>query len=122
MDSAIGLFSASLVFFVFLVIIYVLIKKNIFSKNKTNEKSSLIDFNNDGKSKLAKLRKENTELTEEIKFLENKNKRLRLKIEQMKRVIKELEEQKEVNKKLIKRNRALTFTKILKWKIILKRR
>ena len=111
MDSAIGLFSASLVFFVFLVIIYVLIKKNIFSKNKTNEKSSLIDFNNDGKSKLAKLRKENTELTEEIKFLENKNKRLRLKIEQMKRVIKELEEQKSQLEESEKKLRDLRIQK-----------
>jgi signal transduction histidine kinase len=94
MDSLIGIVSLSLIFIVFLVVIYGFFKNNSFASNSSS-KNSEIEAHQSGKlNKLARLKKENIELNDEIKFLEEKNRKLRFKISQMKEVIASLEEQK----------------------------
>lgn len=94
MDSIIGVISISLLFIFLVVIAYYLAKKNFFSTDNsfTEDNSSFKDSKKH--KKLEELKRENEELNREIKFLVNKNKRLRLKINEMKSVIKNLQEQK----------------------------
>ncbi|MCB0730759.1 MAG: hypothetical protein KDC88_06975, partial [Ignavibacteriae bacterium] len=58
------------------------------------EKSKLKSSISNNSLKLEELIKENEDLNKEIKFLENKNRKLRIKIDQMNQVIKTLEMQK----------------------------
>ena len=94
MESIVGIFSVSFLFILLAFLIYFLMKKNIFS-TQSNSSSQDDEISDDEMGKrFAKLKSRNSELDREIKFLEEKNKRLNLKIDQMRRVIKSLEEQK----------------------------
>lgn len=92
MDSIIGIIIIATIFFILIGVIYILNKKNFFSVDPINKSrkfsitSSKTDFDN--------LMLKNEELTREIKFLETKNRRLVAKIEQLKKVINDLKEQK----------------------------
>ncbi len=64
---------------------------------RQNKKLNQINFISEKGDKLkilAKLKNENENLNNEIKFLEEKNRRLKLKIDQMKKIIQHLEDQK----------------------------
>jgi len=107
----IGIIIIIFLFIMCSLLAYLLIKKGVFSSN--------LRFKSDGNSnqpsdstksvRLVQLRKENEQLNEEIKFLEEKNRKLKLKITQMKLVIQSLEEQKaqlEINEKQLKELRV----------------
>ena len=94
MESLFGIISISLLFLVLLAVIYFLTKKKYFSSKSYNVKLESGNTNTGNLDRLDKLRKENDGLNKEIKFLEEKNRRLRIKIDQMKRVISTLEQQK----------------------------
>lgn len=94
MESLFGIISISLLFLVLLAIIYILTKKNIFATKSHNIGLESDNTKIGNLDRLDKLRKENDDLNKEIRFLEEKNRRLRVKIDQMKRVISTLEQQK----------------------------
>lgn len=94
MHSFIGVITISLLFILLSVIIYFLMKKNIFESKQKAESNQLLTEKDDKIKILAKLKNENENLNKEIRFLEEKNRRLRLKIDQMKKVIQHLEDQK----------------------------
>lgn len=94
MDSLIGIMTISILFVLLSFLIYFLIKKNVFNANQKVETNKLKAMKGDKLKTLANLKIENENLNREIKFLEEKNRRLRLKIDQMKVVISHLEDQK----------------------------
>lgn len=94
MDSFIGIGIISFLFIGLTLLVYILIKKNIFSSNNESNSKNTNDQKMAKFGKLSKLIDENDQLNKEIKFLEGKNCRLRLKIEEMKKAIESLEEQK----------------------------
>ena len=65
----------------------------MFTSKSEYDKSNLTK-DSGFENKLEELKRQNSELEKEIKFLEDKNRRLRIKIEQMKLVIKDLQDQK----------------------------
>jgi signal transduction histidine kinase len=69
-------------------------KKNLFSENYDRKKNHFDISKNKLENNLDQLRQQNENLEREIKFLEEKNRRLRIKIEKMKRIINDLQEQK----------------------------
>lgn len=94
MDSLLGILTISLLFILLSSLIYFLIKKNIFGVKHKVEYENSEKCKNDKLDKLGYLKKENESLDREIKFLEEKNRRLRLKIDQLRKVIHHLEDQK----------------------------
>ncbi|MDX1699615.1 MAG: hypothetical protein R3250_03305, partial [Melioribacteraceae bacterium] len=93
MESIIGIIIIATIFLILIGVIYILNRKNFFSENSVKKLKydiGSIPGNND----LNQLKNKNDELTREIKFLEEKNRRLRVKIEQLKKVINDLQEQK----------------------------
>lgn len=111
MESIIGIFSVSFLFIFLAFIIYFLMKKNIFS-TQSNSGSQEYEVSDDEIGKrITKLKNRNSELENEIKFLEEKNRRLKLKIDQMRSVIKNLEEQKSQLEKSEKRLKNLRVQK-----------
>ena len=94
MDSLIGIITISTLFILLSLIAFFLIKNNVFQSNQKVESNKLESEKGDKLKKLTKLKNENEELNREIKFLEEKNRRLSLKINQMKKVISHLEDQK----------------------------
>jgi signal transduction histidine kinase len=94
MDSFLGIAIFVLLFLIFSGIIYLLIKKNFFSSGSSLFNNTKNDSSQDKLNKLTKLKNENEELNREIAFLEEKNRRLKLKIKDLRATIAELEEQK----------------------------
>ncbi|MCW8850916.1 MAG: HAMP domain-containing histidine kinase, partial [Melioribacteraceae bacterium] len=94
MDSLIGVIIISLLFILLSGLAYFLIKNNVFESKRRAETDQLKLDKGDKLKILAKLKNENVNLNSEIRFLEEKNRRLRLKIDQMKKVILHLEDQK----------------------------
>jgi signal transduction histidine kinase len=111
MDSAIGLFIIGTLFLGIVGIIYLLVKKNFFTLNDNNHEKTTFGEREINKDKLQILSNENLRLLAEIDFLEDKNRRLRLKIEQMKEVIKNLAEQKRKLEQSEKRLKELRVQK-----------
>lgn len=91
--SLTGIIVISLVFLFFAGIVYLLIKKNVFSSGSKEilKEQSILNSNN---SSLEELKIQNKELTAEIFFLEEKNKKLKQKVKDLKEAIVHLEEQK----------------------------
>ena len=94
MDSLFGIAIFTLVFLVFSGITYLLIKKNIFSSRSNLMSDKKSNSTQEKSSRLQSIRRENEELNKEIAFLEEKNRRLKLKIKDLRAAIAELEEQK----------------------------
>ena len=93
MDSLFGIIIISTIFLVLIGVIYILNKKNFFSDNHDRDGN----FHNDsmpGKKDANNFKQKNDDLIRQIKFLELKNRRLRVKIEELKKVINDLQEQK----------------------------
>jgi len=111
MESMIGIFSVSLLFILLISLIYFLMKKNIFStqSNQKTKESGVLNAENG--EHISEFNKKNEDLDKEIKFLKEKNRRLRLKIDQMKMVIKNLEEQKSQLEKSEQRLKDLRIQK-----------
>ncbi|PID59452.1 MAG: hypothetical protein CR986_06155 [Ignavibacteriae bacterium] len=89
MNSAIGITIIIIVFLCFIGIIFLLMKKNIFSSNTSKQTVDESEENI-----LIELQTENESLEKEIAFLEKKNRKLRLKIDRMRNIIQSLEKQK----------------------------
>jgi signal transduction histidine kinase len=94
MDSLLGIAIFFLLFLILSGTIYLLIKKNIFSSSSNLLSNKKINSSQDKFSKLQSIKRENEELNREIAFLEEKNRRLKLKIKDLRAAIAELEEQK----------------------------
>jgi len=94
MDSLVGITFISFLFIIIIGLVYFLIKNNIFSLKSKSESSRIKNNTEQKLSILDQLKRENEALNKEIEFLEEKNKRLRIKIDQMRLVIENLQEQK----------------------------
>lgn len=94
MDSLLGIAIFFLLFLILSGTIYLLIKKNIFSSSSNLLSNKKNNSSQDKLSKLQSIKRENEELNREIAFLEEKNRRLKLKIKDLRIAIAELEEQK----------------------------
>jgi len=94
MHSIIGVFSIVVIFAIMVGIIIYLIKKNIFSNKIIDATKEAESLNSSHRERLNNLKEENDKLFREITFLEDKNRQLRLKIDQLKKIIRHLEEQK----------------------------
>lgn len=91
MENLTGILSVAAVFILFSSLFYLLVKKNVFGGK---DKSNLATNINVANMNLAELKKKNRELTEEVLFLENKIEKLKIRIKNLKKVIVDLEEQK----------------------------
>ncbi len=91
--SLTGIMVISLAFLFFVGIVYLLIKKNVFSSGNKEilKEQSILNSNN---YSLEELKIQNKELAAEIFFLEEKNKKLKQKVRDLKEAIVHLEEQK----------------------------
>lgn len=111
MEQIIGITIISIILLGVISLIFYLIKKNVFKSNTQNEISVHEEEILKKRDYLNKLKKENIDLNREIKFLEDKNKRLQIKVEKLKEIIKHLEEQKEQLLKSEKRLKELKAQK-----------
>lgn len=94
MNSLLGIIAIISVFLLFVGVIFYLLRKNIFGQKISEEILTEEKISSSQVEKLSKLKQENENLNKEIQFLEEKNRRLKLKIDQLKKIIAHLEEQK----------------------------